>query len=58
MLVAHVLGAEPGMSATLAMAFVAFRVAHAVCYLADWATLRSLSFIGALVCVLWLFFLG
>ncbi len=57
-LVAHVLQADPALSAILAVAFVAFRAAHAVCYLADLATLRSLAFTGALVCVVWLFVLG
>ena len=40
------------------VAFVAFRVLHAVCYLTDKATLRSLAFVGALVCAIWLFLLG
>ena len=46
------------MSATLAMSFVGFRVLHAVAYIADWATLRSLLFVGALVCAIWLFVLA
>ena len=57
-LVAHLLQADPAMSASLAVAFVGFRVAHALCYLANLATLRSLAFTGALVCVIWLFVLG
>lgn len=57
-LTAHALGADPAMSANLAMAWVAFRMAHAVCYLADLATLRSLMFMGALAAAIWLFVLG
>jgi uncharacterized MAPEG superfamily protein len=57
-LTAHALRADPAMSSNLAIAWVAFRVAHAVCYLADWATVRSLTFVGALAAAVWLFVLG
>ncbi|MEZ5559465.1 MAG: MAPEG family protein [Pseudomonadales bacterium] len=57
-IVAHMLGADPGTSAALAMAFVAFRIAHGICYLADWGAPRSLMFMGGLVCTIWLFLLG
>jgi len=57
-LTAHVLGADPAMSARLAVGWVAFRVLHAVCYLADWGTARSLVHVGAVVCAVWLFLLG
>jgi len=57
-LVAHALQADPAMSAILATAFVGFRLAHAAFYLADLANLRSLSFIGAMICAVWLFLLG
>ena len=55
---AFVTQADAGTASTLAMAWVAFRVLHAVFYLADLATLRSLVFVGALVCAVWLFVLG
>ncbi len=55
---AHLLEAEPGMSATLAMAFVAFRVLHPIFYIADIAPLRSIVFGGAVVSAVWLFVLG
>jgi uncharacterized MAPEG superfamily protein len=42
----------------LAVAFVALRLAHFVCYLADWATLRSLVWFGGMICVVWLFVAG
>ena len=57
-LTAHVLGADPERSAQLAVAFVAFRALHAVCYIGGWATLRSLMFMGGLVSLIWLFVLG
>jgi len=55
---AYLLEADPGMSATLAIAFVAFRVLHPIFYIADIAPLRSLTFLGALVSAVWLFVLG
>lgn len=42
----------------LAEAFIAFRVAHYICYVADWASLRSLVWFGGAVCTVWLFVLG
>jgi uncharacterized MAPEG superfamily protein len=42
----------------LAVAFVGFRLAHFVCYLADWATLRSAVWFGGMGCVIWLFLLA
>jgi uncharacterized MAPEG superfamily protein len=57
-LTAHVLGADPAMSARLAIGWVAFRVLHSVCYLADWGAARSLMHVGAVVCAVWLFLLG
>ena len=55
---AHLLEAEPGMSAMLAIAFVAFRVLHPIFYIADIAPLRSICFLGAVVSAVWLFVLG
>ena len=57
-LVAHATGAEAQMSANLAMAFVAFRILHAIAYVADWAIPRSLLVLGALVSAIWLFVLA
>lgn len=39
----------------LAIAFVVFRVAHGVFYIADWATARSLAWVAGFICVLALF---
>ena len=57
-LVAHITGADPATSANLAMAFVGFRVLHAICYISGLATIRSLMFMGGIVCIVWLFILG
>lgn len=42
----------------LAIAFIVFRVLHYVCYVADWAPVRSLVWFGGAVCTVWLFVLG
>jgi uncharacterized MAPEG superfamily protein len=42
----------------LAMAFIAFRLVYLLCYLADWARLRSLIWFGGTVCTIWLFLLN
>jgi uncharacterized MAPEG superfamily protein len=55
-LVNHLAGGDPATSAALAMAWVGLRILHAVAYLADWAAIRSLAFMGGIVCVVWLFF--
>jgi uncharacterized MAPEG superfamily protein len=43
---------------SLALAFVGFRLAHFVCYVADWATMRTVVWIGGFACVVWLFLLA
>jgi uncharacterized MAPEG superfamily protein len=57
-LVAHVSGADPGKSATAAMAFVALRVLHAVFYLTNLDVLRSVVFLGGTAAAIWLFVLA
>jgi uncharacterized MAPEG superfamily protein len=42
----------------LAVAFIVFRLAHFVCYLADWSMMRTLVWSGGLGCVVWLFLLA
>jgi len=54
-LVAHVAGAEQATINALAIAFIAFRVAYGVCYLADIHLARSLMWLGGLICCIWLF---
>jgi uncharacterized MAPEG superfamily protein len=48
-------GVEPGSLAAPALVFVAARVAHATCYLADLASARSGSFLVATLACLWIF---
>ncbi|KVL37889.1 hypothetical protein WS97_09590 [Burkholderia territorii] len=40
----------------LAMAFVAIRILYALMYLLNWASLRSLVWLGGMACVIALFF--
>lgn len=51
-LMAQLAGVDPDRIAMLAVAFVAFRVLHGISYLADRDTLRSLSWLLGIVCVL------
>lgn len=44
--------------ATLAMAFIAFRLAYGLAYLFDIATLRSSLWFGGMVCTVWIFSLA
>ena len=48
-------GVEPASLATPALLFVAARIAHATCYLADQASARSGSFFVATLACLWIF---
>jgi uncharacterized MAPEG superfamily protein len=56
--VAHLAGADAGKSAIAALVFIAARVLHAVCYIADQDKLRSLAFITGFGCCIWLFVLA
>ncbi|MFT3897648.1 MAG: MAPEG family protein [Thermomonas sp.] len=53
-LMAQLAGVDPALVVRLSLAFVAFRVLHAIFYLADKPPLRSLSWLGGFVCVVWL----
>jgi uncharacterized MAPEG superfamily protein len=53
-LMAQAAGIEPGLVTTLALVFVAFRVLHGIFYITNVHGLRSLSWLGGFVCVLWL----
>jgi uncharacterized MAPEG superfamily protein len=57
-IIAEFLHAPQGRIDMLALAFIGFRLAHFVCYVADRAKLRSLVWGGGIVCVVWLFALG
>lgn len=54
-IVAHLAGADTGLSATASLVFVASRVLHGLFYVSNRAPLRSLSFLVGLGCCLWLF---
>ncbi len=56
--VAHLAGADAAGSAAAALLFVAMRIAHAACYLADLATARSVVFLIGFGSCLWLFVLA
>jgi uncharacterized MAPEG superfamily protein len=49
-IVAHLRLVDERLLATLAIAYVALRVAYTICYVVDWATLRSLAWVFALAC--------
>ncbi|HSD73473.1 MAG TPA: MAPEG family protein [Steroidobacteraceae bacterium] len=52
---AHVLNGPQPVVDSLAVAFVAARLLHLACYLADRATLRSLSWFAGFGCVIGIF---
>ncbi len=53
-LMAQAAGVDATLVVRLSLAFVAFRVLHGAFYLADKPPLRSLSWLGGIVCVVWL----
>jgi uncharacterized MAPEG superfamily protein len=53
-LMAQAAGVDGGTVATLALAFVALRIAHGAFYLTGVHVLRSLCWLGGFACVLWL----
>lgn len=53
--VAHLAGADAGLSATASLVFVASRALHGLFYIGNLALLRSLSFTVGLGACLWLF---
>ncbi len=57
-LVAFVLQAPQAKVDQLAMGFVAARVVYLACYLADWATLRSIVWVAGMVCAVMIFVAG
>ena len=56
--VAHLAGADERLSSIAALVFLVARVLHAVLYLADLATLRSIVFVIGWGCCIWLFVLA
>lgn len=54
-IIAHLAGGNQASIDLYAMAFIGFRIVYGVLYLANLATLRSLAWMGGLVCVILLF---
>lgn len=54
-IIAHVLAVPQDKINQLALAFVGFRIAHALAYMANLGVLRSLVWFGGTVCVIALF---
>lgn len=54
-IISHLAGGAQGTIDLLAMIWVVARVGYGICYLADWATLRSLVWGAAVACVVALF---
>jgi uncharacterized MAPEG superfamily protein len=54
-LIAQVLGGAQSSANLLALGFIAARILHLACYLADLATLRSIAWGLGMLCVLGLF---
>jgi uncharacterized MAPEG superfamily protein len=57
-IIAQLTGAPQPRIDSLALAFVALRLAYGICYLGGWATLRSVVWLLALLCAIALFFIG
>ena len=55
-IIAQMLHAPQNRLDELALAFIAFRVAHFVCYVADLAAVRTAVWFGGMACVVALFF--
>lgn len=54
-IIAHLAGASQSSTDYLAILFIAARVAHGICYIQDWATLRSFSWMIGIGSVIGLF---
>jgi len=57
-IVAHVLHGPQARVDLLAMIFIAARVAYLICYLADWATVRSVAWLVGIGCAVTIFVTG
>lgn len=53
--IAHQAGAAGALVDYLALSWIGFRLLYGAFYLADQATLRSLAWLGAVVCWVWMF---
>lgn len=53
--ITHLVGVPQSVIDTLALTFVAFRLLHAACYIANLGVLRTIMFIGGMACIITLF---
>lgn len=59
LIMAHQIGtAAQGTLDALAVAFVVSRVLYGICYIADWASLRSLVWFAGMLCIIGFFFVS
>jgi uncharacterized MAPEG superfamily protein len=54
-IIAQQMNGNQAMINGLAVAFIGFRLLHMLCYVMDWATMRSLVWAGGFVCMVGLF---
>ena len=54
-IISHLAGAPQASIDLLALTWITARLAHGICYVADWATLRSVVYFVGLGCVVGLF---
>lgn len=54
-IISHLAGAPQASIDLLALIWIAARLAHGICYVADWASLRSLVYFVGMGCVIGLF---
>lgn len=57
-IVAQLAHGPQGKIDVLALCFIGLRLLYLLFYLADIATARTLAWMGAMACVVWLFFVG
>jgi uncharacterized MAPEG superfamily protein len=54
-IIAHYLQAPQATIDQLALGFIAARVAYLICYVADWAAVRSLCWLAGMICTVAMF---
>jgi len=57
-LVAHIAGADPSSIDQLALLFIVTRILYCICYITNWAALRSIIWVGGLLCIVGLFIIS
>lgn len=57
-IIAHLNQVHPPTLNGVCLGFLGFRTLHAFFYLFDWATLRTMSWVGSLACIFYLFTAG